>query len=67
MPLRGTLSGVAPSPFVSRSVLPDAPRQLIRTVGADKGAGSAKGIKKSPRETGGFFVYVRGYFSFVTI
>ena len=37
MPLRGTLSGVAPSPLVSRSVLPDAPRQLIRTFGAEKG------------------------------
>ena len=67
MPLRGTLSGVAPSPLILRCVLPDAPRQLIRTFGAEKGAGSAKGIKKSPRETGGFFVYLRGYFSFVTI
>ena len=39
MPLRGTLSGVAPSPFVSRCVLPDAPRQHIRNLGAETGAG----------------------------
>jgi len=66
MPLRGTLSGVAPSPLVSRSVLPDAPRQLIRTFGAEKGRRFERN-KKGPRETGGFFVYLRGYFSFVTI
>ena len=67
MPLRGTLSGVAPSPLVSRSVLPDAPRQLIRPFGAEKGGRLGERNKKSPRETGGFFVYLRGYFSFVTI
>ena len=56
MPLRGTLSGVAPSPLVSRSVLPDAPRQLIRTFGAGKGAGAAKGIKKALGKPGAFCV-----------
>ncbi len=49
MPLRGTLSGVAPSPLVSRSVLPDAPRQLIRTFGAEKGRRFERN-KKGPRE-----------------
>ena len=37
MPLRGTLSGVAPVPRVSRRVLPDAPRLRLRTSGAENG------------------------------